>query len=75
MLLLHALLDILPYPKQYVSYEIRTSTTACTDEVFGKRGADDDDGELEPFEEDESEMRTRMKVIQFPHPRPSRCES
>jgi hypothetical protein len=62
MLLLHALLDILPYPKQYVTYEIRTSTTACTDEMFGKRGIDDEDGDLLPFEEEESEMRTRSKA-------------
>ncbi len=60
LLLLHALLDILPYPKQYVNYEIRTSTVECTDEVFGKNGADDE--EMEVFEEEAGEMRTRLKV-------------
>lgn len=38
LLLLHALLDILPYPQgdKGMWYEIRTGTTECVDEVMSK---------------------------------------
>ncbi len=75
LLVLYALLDILPYPRQYVTHELRTSTVECTDEMLGASGLDElerhglsateRDGKgrpLEVFEEEESEMRTRQKV-------------
>jgi hypothetical protein len=43
-----------------VNYEIRTSTVECTDELFGKTGVEDET--MEVFEEEEGEMRTRLKV-------------
>lgn len=53
LLLLHALLDVLPYPLGHngVWYEIKTDSVDCVDEVAGNdndvEGGDDDEGEDE----------------------------
>lgn len=57
MQLLFALLDILPFPRQHMYHEIRTTSVQCVDEV-GQPEDDEGDG----IEEDEVERRTRIKV-------------
>lgn len=56
MQLLFALMEILPFPRQHIYHEIRTTSVQCVDEV--SKADEDGDG----IEEDESERRVRLKV-------------
>lgn len=63
LLLLHALLDVLPYPlgPNGMWYEMETGSVVCTDEV--KAEADEDEfAGIGAVEEDMPEMRERNKV-------------
>lgn len=67
VMLLYALVDILPFPKQFIHHEIQTSSVECHDEMSfvatvegkGKRKA------LAIFEEDEGGIRSRTKVSRW----------
>ncbi|BEJ10756.1 hypothetical protein CspHIS471_0101780 [Cutaneotrichosporon sp. HIS471] len=61
LLLLHALLDVLPYPAgpNGVWYEMETGSVVCTDEVNGE--TEDDLFSLGAVEEDMPEFRDRTK--------------
>ncbi|BEI79685.1 hypothetical protein CcaverHIS002_0102140 [Cutaneotrichosporon cavernicola] len=61
LLLLHALLDVLPYPAgpNGVWYEMETGSVVCTDEVNGE--TEDDLLGLGAVEEDMPELRDRTK--------------
>lgn len=73
-MLLYALTDILPFPRQFIHHEIQTSSVECHDEMslvaaeLGKGGlAGTDKGKgkdkvLAIFEEDEAGIRSRTKV-------------
>ncbi|GMK59507.1 hypothetical protein CspeluHIS016_0801130 [Cutaneotrichosporon spelunceum] len=62
LLVLHALLDVLPYPTgpTGVWYEMETGSVVCTDEVKGETD-DDAVGSLGAVEEDMPELRDRTK--------------
>lgn len=72
VMLLYALTDILPFPRQFIHHEIQTSSVECHDEMslvaaeLGKGhhvGADKGKGKaLAIFEEDEAGIRSRTKV-------------
>ena len=65
LLLLHALLDVLPYPKgdRGMWYEIKTGSVECVDEVDrAPETAEDELAGLGGIEEDEPERKTRIKV-------------
>ncbi|WWC71344.1 uncharacterized protein I206_105298 [Kwoniella pini CBS 10737] len=74
LLLLHSLLDILPYPKgeRGMWYEIKTGSVECIDEISqrGKKSNDEKEGEEEGLEwltdiggveEDKPERKSRIK--------------
>jgi hypothetical protein len=63
-MLLYALVDILPFPKQYIHHEFQTSSVECHDEmsfVAGLEGKGKGKA-LAIFEEDEAGIRSRTKV-------------
>lgn len=68
VMLLYALIDILPFPRQYIHHEIQTSSVECHDEMsfvagLGADGAGKGKGKaLAIFEEDEARIRSRTKV-------------
>lgn len=55
LLILHALLDILPYPKQYVRYELRTGSIDCVDEMIPEGTDDEGKGTLGDVRGDEGD--------------------
>ena len=59
LLLLHALLDILPFSQRALWYEIRTGSTECTDEVEGET-------KIGAVEEDAPTLEKRVKVSTLP---------
>jgi hypothetical protein len=73
-MLLYALTDILPFPRQFIHHEIQTSSVECHDEMSlvaaelqkgGIAGMDKGKGKdkaLAIFEEDEAGIRSRTKV-------------
>ena len=74
VMLLYALTDILPFPRQFIHHEIQTSSVECHDEMSlvaaelqkeDAVGADKGKGKskaLAIFEEDEAGFRSRTKV-------------
>jgi hypothetical protein len=68
VMLLYALIDILPFPRQFIHHEIQTSSVECHDEMsfvagLAADGAGKGKGKaLAIFEEDEAGMRSRTKV-------------
>ncbi|WVQ72000.1 hypothetical protein IAR50_001544 [Cryptococcus sp. DSM 104548] len=67
LLLLHALLDLLPYPKgdKGMWYEIKTGTVACVDEVDKEKEGEDEEEEwlrdVGAVEAAAPERKTRLK--------------
>ncbi|KAK1927359.1 hypothetical protein DB88DRAFT_477744 [Papiliotrema laurentii] len=84
LLLLHALIDLLPYPKgpKGMWYEIHTGTTECVDEVdpSGSPGEEEKDefagiGAIEAAEpERKSRLNSTMRIDLHITPRPARTE-
>lgn len=72
LLLLHALVDILPYPKgpKGMWYEIRTGTTECIDEVeLETKGAGADEfAGIGSVEAEAPTRKSRMNVSLLAHP-------
>ncbi|KAJ9104659.1 hypothetical protein QFC21_002157 [Naganishia friedmannii] len=73
VMLLYALVDILPYPRQFVHHEIRTESVDCVDEMVGVepvvggkakgkgKGKAEEGKVFSIFEEDEGGLRSRTK--------------
>lgn len=66
LLLVHALIDILPYPKgpKGMWYEMRTGTTECTDEVqLEAQGLEEDEfAGIGSMEAEAPTRKTRLNV-------------
>jgi len=69
MVLLHSLIDLLPYPKgpKGMWYELHTGTTECVDDVeTGPTNIDDEDDPefsgIGAVEAEETERKTRLNV-------------
>lgn len=64
LLLLHALLDVLPYPsgRSGVWYEMETGSVVCTDEIKAASDEEDEFAGIGAVEEDMPEMVERTKV-------------